>query len=131
MSIHQEIVFDAAPARVYEALMNEAQHSTFTGGPAEIDRQAGGAFSCHGGRVTGRTIEVVPNERIIQAWRVGAWDDGVYSIVRFELKPEGAGTRLVLDHAGFPDGMATHLEGGWHKMYWDPLKSYLDQAERR
>lgn len=126
MSIHQEIVFPASPQRVFEALMNAEQHSAFTGGPAEISRDAGGAFSCHGGQIVGRTIEVIANERIVQAWRVGTWDDGVYSIVKLELRGEGGGTRLVLDHAGFPEGAGEHLEGGWHKMYWEPLRAYLD-----
>ena len=125
MAIHQEIVFSASPERVYEALMSDKEHSAFTGGPAEISRDAGGAFSAHGGQVVGRNIELVPNQRIVQAWRVGAWDDGVYSIVRLELRDEGGSTCVVLDHAGFPEGAAEHLEGGWHKMYWEPLSGYL------
>ena len=34
-------------------------------------------------------------------------------------------TRLVLDHTGIPDGESGHLEGGWNKMYWEPLKRYV------
>ena len=123
--IHQEIDFKASPKRIYEALMNDKEHGEFTGGPARISRDVGGAFSCHGGMVVGRNVELIPNERIVQAWRIGDWDDGVYSIVRFELKEQGSETRLILDHSGFPEGAGEHLEGGWHKMYWEPLRSYL------
>ncbi len=123
--IHEEIDFKASPKRIYEALMNDKEHGEFTGGPAKISRDVGGAFSCHGGMVVGRNVELIPNKRIVQAWRIGDWDDGVYSIVRFELKEQGSETQLILDHSGFPEGAGEHLEGGWHKMYWEPLRSYL------
>jgi hypothetical protein len=45
--------------------------------------------------------------------------------VRFDFAKVGAGTKLVLDHTGFPKSNRDHLEDGWHKMYWEPLKAYL------
>jgi activator of HSP90 ATPase len=129
-AIHQEIEFKASPHRVYEALLDAKQFSAFTGAPAEIDRQPGGAFSCFGGIIADRNIELVPNKRLVQAWRVKIWPEGLYSIVVFELQPNGSGTRLVLTHNGFPDDMRAHLkgempDGGWHRQYWEPLRKYL------
>jgi len=125
-SIHQEIDFNAKPKRIYEALMDSKQHAGFTAnGAAEISREAGGTFTCHGGAISGRNIELVPDKRIVQAWRVTNWDEGTYSIVRFELQDHEGGTRVVLDHAGFPEGQAEHLAPGWHERYWGPLRKYL------
>jgi hypothetical protein len=45
----------------------------------------GGAFTLFGGHITGRHIELVPDQRIVQAWRVVDWIPVVYSIVKFEL----------------------------------------------
>src|SRR5712691_8952682 len=50
-SIHQEVDFKASPARIYEALLDEKQFSAFSGTPAQIQREAGGAFKLVGGRV--------------------------------------------------------------------------------
>ena len=129
-TIHQEIEFNTSPERVYEALLDAKQFSTFSGAPAEIEPEAGGAFSCFGGMVTGRNVELVPKKRIVQAWRVKIWPEGVYSIVAFELEPKGSGTRLRMAHDGFPEDMRAHLngempDGGWHRQYWEPLKKYL------
>jgi activator of HSP90 ATPase len=129
-AIHQEIEFGTNPRRVYEALLDAQQFSAFTGAPAQISQEAGGAFSCFGGMITGRNIELIPNERIVQAWRVKVWPAGVYSIVSFELQPKGSGTRLTMTHDAFPDGMRAHLngemaDGGWHRQYWKPLQKYL------
>ena len=123
--IHQEVLITTSPKRIYEALLDAAQFKEFTGDTAEIDRIAGGAFSLFGGRITGRNVELVPGQRIVQAWRAGHWPPGVYSIVRFELQDLGGDTKLVFDHSGFPADNRDHLETGWHKMYWEPLKTYL------
>jgi activator of HSP90 ATPase len=127
-SIHQEIDFKARPERLYEALLNEREFSTFTGTPAFIQRETGGAFTLIGGRITGRNIELVPNRRIVQAWRIESWPAGVYSIVRFELVANGSGTRIVFDHTGFPPTDREALSGNWPRKYWDPLHQYLDDT---
>jgi len=124
--IHQEVMFKANPKRVYEALTDAKQFSKFTGdAPTEISAEAGGAFSCFGGMIVGRNLELLPNRRIVQAWRVGNWEPGVYSIIRFEFKEQSDGTRLVLDHTGFPEDNRDHLDAGWASNYWEPLKKYL------
>ncbi len=137
-SIHQEPVFKASRKRVYEALtdakefnkvtqLSEAMQSAMSLGnkPTEISRQEGGAFTLFGGHIVGRHIELVANERIVQAWRVVDWNPGVYSIVKFELAEQGSGTKLVFDHTGFPEGKGQHLAHGWKANYWDPLGKYL------
>ena len=125
-SIHQEVVIKAGAQRIYETLTNARKFSEFTGGAAaEIDLNLGGAFSCFGGMISGRNIELVPNRRIVQAWRAGIWPEGVYSIVRFELETQGIDTKVTVDQSGFPESNREHLESGWYKMYWDPIKAYL------
>ena len=124
--IHQEVDFAVSPERVYAALTDSKQFTAFSGGIlAEIEAEAGGAFKCFGGQITGRIIELVRNHRIVQAWHVAMWPEGVYSIVKFELQKQGSGTRLILDHAGFAAELRDHLDSGWPRMYWEPLRKYL------
>src|SRR6202167_5621868 len=104
-SIHQEPVFTASPKRVYEALTDAKQFTRviqLSGAlqamhlpdkPAEISKEAGGAFALYGGYITGRHVELVPNERLVQAWRAGHWPAGVYSIAKFELVEQGSGSK--------------------------------------
>jgi activator of HSP90 ATPase len=123
--LHQETSFDATPRRIYEALSDAKQFAAFTGMPAEIDPKEGGSFSTFNGMVVGRNVEMIPDHRIVQAWRPTHWDPGIYSIVKFELKPRGSETIIVLDHTGFPEGEFDHLNPGWKWRYWDPLKKFL------
>jgi len=125
-SIHQEVVFSASPGSLYQALLDSSKFSEITGGaPATIESEVGGAFSLFGGMVVGRNIELIPDKRIVQAWRATDWDEGVYSIIKFELTNKGEETHLSFDQSGFPAEAKEQLEGGWHKMYWEPLKANI------
>jgi activator of HSP90 ATPase len=136
-SIHQEPAFTASPTRVYEVLTDakrftrvvelsgalQALHLPHE--PAQISREVGGAFALYGGHITGRHVELVPNVRVVQAWRAGNWPPGIYSIARFELVEQGSGSKIVFDHTGFPKGEAEGLASGWKAHYWEPLAKVL------
>jgi activator of HSP90 ATPase len=136
-SIHQETMFKASRNRIYEALLDTKQFERITqisgvmqsmslgSAPTQINRELGGAFSLFGGHIVGRQVELLPNQRIVQAWRVVDWDPGVYSIAKFELLEQGSGTKLVFDHTGFPKGDAESLASGWKAHYWEPLGKLL------
>jgi activator of HSP90 ATPase len=137
-AIHQEPVFKASRKRIYEALTDTKQfdevthlsHDMHSGDGAgakstEISQEVGGAFTLFGGHIVGRQLELVPNERIVQAWRVVDWEPGWYSIARFEMVEQGSGTKIVFDHVGFPKGLGQHLAEGWKAHYWDTLQKYL------
>jgi activator of HSP90 ATPase len=136
-SIHQEPVFKASRKRVYDALIDAKQFDKVIqisgvlqtmhlgNKPSEISREVGGPFTLFGGYITGRQLELVPDARIVEAWRAGSWDPGVFSIARFELTEQGSGTKLVFDHTGFPKGAAEELAAGWKAHYWEPLAKLL------
>jgi activator of HSP90 ATPase len=136
-SIHQERVFRASRNRIYDALTDAPQFAKIvelSGAmqsmppgtkAAEISREVGGAFTIFGGHIVGRQVELVPNQRIVQAWRVVDWKPGDYSIAKFDLIEQGVQTKIVFDHKGFPQGTAEHLASGWEEHYWEPLRRFL------
>ncbi len=136
-AIHQEREFKASRKRVYEALTDTRQFDKvieISGAkkvaalgkePTQISTEVGGPFVIFLGHIIGRHIELVRNQRIVQAWRVVDWEPGVYSIARFELVEAGGGTRIIFDHTGFPKGQGAHLADGWNGHYWDPLEKFL------
>ena len=125
ITIHQEVDIKANPQAVYKALLDTKQFSEFSGMSALIDPAVGGTFSVFNNHIIGRNLELIPNQRIVQAWRVVDWPAGVYSIARFEFTSRGSGTHLVLDHTGFPEDLRDHLAEGWQLHYWDLLTKYL------
>jgi activator of HSP90 ATPase len=133
ITIHQEVYFGVAPEQLYQTLLSAEKFSActkksfdmFTASSAHIDAMEGGLFSLFDGHIVGRILELVPGRRIVEAWRVVDWPEGVYSIARFELKPQGPGTQLIFDHVGFPEGLKEHLASGWQQHYWDALGRYF------
>lgn len=124
--IHQEVTLPAPPDRVYAVLTDGKLFTEATGGrKAEIGRDEGAAFSLFGGAIHGRLVELVPGQRVVQAWRPRPWPDGQYSLVRFTLTKDGAGTRVVLDHTGYPADQHDHLSAGWPANYFEPLAKYF------
>jgi activator of HSP90 ATPase len=71
--LHQEVDLKASPHRIYDILLDSKQFSAFSGEPAEISREVGGTFSMFGGKIVGRNIELVLDQRIVQAWRPASW----------------------------------------------------------
>jgi activator of HSP90 ATPase len=137
-AIHQEVIFKASRKRVYEALTGANQFEKVVqlssavksgmvppGKPAEISRELGGPFALFGGYISGRQLVLVADTLIVQAWRAGSWAPNCYSIARFALSDQDANTKLIFDHAGFPNDQAQHLSEGWHINYWEPLAKFL------
>jgi activator of HSP90 ATPase len=140
-SIHQEVTFTASCPRVYEALTVAAQFDAITrlsdavtlvtapGAQATaISSEVGGAFTLFGGYITGRHLEMLPGERLVQAWRAGSWKAGEYSVVRFSLAARGTDCRLIFDHGGFPAAQGASLAYGWRVHYWEPMAKFLRPA---
>jgi len=128
--IEQTVDFDATPTEVFEALMDAAQHAAFTGEPASIEREIGGAVSCYGGKVTGIVLDLAKDERIVQAWRPANFPPGVFTLVTYALAPEGGGTKLTFTQEAVPDQAHEHLASGWEERYWKPMKAFFAKKKR-
>jgi activator of HSP90 ATPase len=137
-AIHQETVISATCARVYGALTSAREFETITrlsdaadlltapnAKVTAISDRVGGAFTLFGGYITGRNLELAPGKRLVQAWRAGGWDAGEYSVVRFELRSETGGCRIIFDQRGFPASQGKSLAYGWRVHYWEPLSKLL------
>ena len=140
VAIHQELMLAVPAGRVYQTLttaglfdpvvrasaaMNPDMKKMLGAAPTQIDARPGGAFILFGGYITGFNLELVSDSRLVQAWRSAGWKPGEYSIARFVLASQGATTRLVFDHTGFPAEDAAHLAAGWQGNYWTPLAKTL------
>ncbi|HXU24422.1 MAG TPA: SRPBCC domain-containing protein [Tepidiformaceae bacterium] len=135
MTIHLEAIIDADPQAVYDVLTNGERFAAATGMPAQLTAREGETFTLFGGRIEGRQVELVPGQRVVQAWRFSAahpepWDAGVYSIVRFTLTGEQGGTRFVIDHAAVPPESRDRISSGYPDFYQHPLERYFAGVAR-
>jgi len=131
-SITQRVQFNASPRDIFELMMDSRRHARFTGEPARVPRRAGASFSAYSGYITGVNVEIIPNRRIVQAWRGSDWPKGAYSIVTFQLASLAGGrTRLTFTQHGVPRGQLRSIRQGWTDYYWEPMKAAIAEAKSR
>ncbi len=125
--INQTVTFLASAQEVYEALLDEKKHAAFTGAEANIDRSENGNFDMYEGYCHGYNIELVKNEKIVQAWHFAeeGWPDDHYSICTFALEQIDDKTKLTFIQTDVPEHKVTALTSGWEEFYWKPLAIYL------
>lgn len=138
-AIVTEIHIEAPPARVFQALIDPAQVPQWWG-QSEIyqctefqaDLRVGGKWRAAGtagndGRfeVFGEFVEVNPPLLLAYTW-TASWTGDTRTAVRWELEPEGRGTRVRIIHSGFagrPELAQSYR--GWPRMLeW--LRVYLE-----
>ena len=112
--------YPASPARVFAAFADPAAKARWFAGPDdwgtdefELDFRVGGREISRGGPpggpvhiYEGRYQDIVPDQRIVFTYDMHLDDKRIsVSLVTVELKPTGAGTRLVFTEQGaFLDG---------------------------
>ena len=128
-TIKQRVKFRAPPATVYDLLADSRKHSAVTGKKAAISRRVGGTFSARGNDVSGINVDLVPGQRIVQAWRHRRFPEGIFSMAAVTLTPTtDGGTELVLTHRGVPKDLIPETELAWREQYWSRIKACLAQA---
>jgi uncharacterized protein YndB with AHSA1/START domain len=97
--------------RVWRALTDPQELGGWLA-PADIELRVGGSvvLKFEDGDERGTITELREPEVIAYTWNEGKSD----SVVRFELEPDGDGTRLVLRHTFEGDADLPSYGGGWH-----------------
>jgi hypothetical protein len=107
-TIEQTVRFSASPATVYETLIDSREHAAFTGEPAEISREVGGAASFYGGARRGRVSGALASQLIERG------------VARDAEEPSGG----IVRRAGLPVVERAHvglLDGGLGEV--EPLRA--------
>jgi len=102
-----------------------------TGGEANLSGEIGAEVSAWDGYISGRNLELVPGERIVQSWRTSEFsDEHEDSIITLTLEEVEDGTRLTLEHTNVPDEQKSYEEGGWQENYFEPMVAYFTERKQ-
>ena len=116
----------ASAAEIYQAWLDSQAHSEMTGGEARQSDQVGAAVSAWDDYISGRNLELVPAERIVQSWRTTQFtDEHEDSVIVVTLEQVEDGTLLTLVHRNVPEGQTGYERVGWQEHYFEPMKKYF------
>jgi activator of HSP90 ATPase len=128
-SIKVSATFSVPAQRLYEAWLDSIDHSAFTGAKAVASSKVGGKFSAWDGYITGKTLELKPFSRIVQAWRTNEFPKGAPdSRLEITLEKAKGGTRITLTHSNIPTGQGKAYEDGWFEFYFEPMQEYFGKS---
>jgi uncharacterized protein YndB with AHSA1/START domain len=127
-----EDVFPHAPETIWKTLTTGALIGRWLMEPTGFEPVAGKEFTFQtksaggwNGTIHCQVLEVIPNERLVYAWKGGddandGYGSRLDTIVTFTLSKVAEGTRLRLVHAGFvmPKNEIAfqNMSGGWRKV---------------
>lgn len=126
-NIFQIIEINAPVDEVYAALMEEKKHAEFTGMSAKLDGVVGGKFELTDGESFGFNVFIEKNKTIVQAWSHKSFQEGFFSTVHIDLVDNNGTTVLNFNHLAVPEEHSGWLTEGWKRIYWEPLKAYLEK----
>ena len=118
-------VIPASPAAIFHAWLNSGEHSLMTGSPAQASPEVGAAFKAWDGYIQGKTLELDPPQRILQAWRTTEFaPDEPDSLLEVRLQAVPGGTRITVHHTNLPIH-GEQYRAGWFEHYFTPMKKYF------
>ena len=143
-----EEVFPHAPETIWKALTTGALMSRW------IHMPVTGFAPVPGNRFTYQTtpagqwdgvircevLDVIPNERLVYAWRGGhetniGYGSKLETVVTFTLAREAGGTRLRVVHSGFAlpknETAYRNMSGGWKKVIHDLVAVASEEKEKK
>ena len=124
-------IIPATAQDIYDAWLDSFGHSEMTRGAAVMSDEVGADVSAWDGYITGRNLELVPAERIVQSWRTTEFtDEHGDSVVTVTLEDADGGTLLTLVHSNVPEGQTSYEQGGWQTFYFEPMRDYFAKRTR-
>jgi uncharacterized protein YndB with AHSA1/START domain len=116
----------ASAQEIYEAWLDSLAHTEMTGSDAIQSDELGAEVEAWDGYISGRNLELVPGERIVQSWRTTEFtDEHEDSIITVTLTETDDGTLLTLSHTNVPADQTSYEQGGWEQHYFEPMQDYF------
>ncbi|KAK7605499.1 hypothetical protein V9T40_007357 [Parthenolecanium corni] len=117
--------FQCTGSELYAALTETDLVRAFSSGPAILELKEGGKFELFGGNIHGTFKELVPNQKIVQNWRIKRWPEEHYSVVTITIEQQNDNTILNLVQTGVPESEYDGTRENWDRYYWDAIKRTL------
>jgi uncharacterized protein YndB with AHSA1/START domain len=121
------ITIAAKPKEVFAALTDSKLIAAWCGQKGKVSSKVGGTFEMFDGWVSGKVLEFKPGKSLIYTWRPSDWPEfEEESVVKYSFSASGKGTKIVLEHANFPNETEKkNTKSGWKEFVFDPLKNYF------
>ena len=126
LSINMEFHLEASVDEVMQLLTDSEKINEWGGGEALVEKKVGGQVEMFDGWVEGKVLKISAVE-LAYTWKPSDWDENTRaSEVIYKLEAEQNGTKVTLEHSGFPNKqeMENH-KTRWTAHFFGPIEAYL------
>ncbi|KAI5961881.1 AHA1 [Candida pseudojiufengensis] len=124
-TLHLEPSFNTTAEQIYITLLDESRIAAWTRSYPIIEKfppKEGSTYKFFGGAVSGKFLKLVPNEQIIESWRLEDWKQGHYAELNLKLVQSSGETKLVVKFSGIPIGEEERVRDNFEDMYIKAIK---------
>jgi activator of HSP90 ATPase len=113
------------PENIYAAFTNPLTIELWSGYPAEMPEEDGGEFSMWEGDISGRILERVPGEKVVEEWYFG--DQAEPSIATIKIFPYRSYAQVEVVHTNIPEEAWDDITHGWEEYILSTIKAFFEE----
>lgn len=124
-TLHLEPTFNTSAEQIYLTLLDTSRIAAWTRSSPEIELfppKKGSSYKFFGGAVLGKILKLVPNEQIVELWRLQDWKEGHYAELDMKLIQSSGETKVVVKFSGIPIGEEERVRDNFEDMYIRSIK---------
>ncbi|MFP4024251.1 MAG: SRPBCC domain-containing protein [Thiohalospira sp.] len=118
-------IIPATPEEVFIALTNPFTIELWSGYKAIMDDKEGTEFSLWEGDITGKNLEIIKDQKIVQEWYFGEQEEK--SVVTIKIFENKKGVQVELVHTNIPDEIYDNIAEGWNEYYFGALQEFFEE----
>ncbi len=109
---------------VWRAFTSPASMELWTAYYADFTPEPNAEFSLWDGDITGKVLEVVPNEKLVEQWYFEGETEA--SIATIKFFPDKNKVQVELNHVNIPDDAFDNITEGWVNYYMGAIKEFVE-----
>lgn len=118
--------FRTTAEELYQTFTDPQRIAAFTRAPPKVFEGAkkGGKYELFGGNVSGEYLELEPNKKVVQSWRLAQWPAGHFSKLHIEFDQNDVDhvTVMRVTWNGVPVGQEEPTKRNWSEYYIRSIK---------
>jgi len=125
-TLYLEPTFNTTAEQLYITLLDEARIAAWSRSYPIIEKfppSVGSDYKFFGGSVNGKIIKLVPNEHIVELWRLDDWKLGHYAELDIQLVQGAGETKMTVKFTGIPIGEEERVRGNFEDYYIRSIKT--------
>lgn len=124
-TLHLEPTFNTTAEELYKSLLDSDRISAWSRSAVKIDpypAKEGSTFVMFSGSIAGKILTLVPNERIVQLWRLEDWKKDHYANMDILFSQGHGETKMIVKWSGVPIGEEERVRNNFEEYYVKSIK---------